>query len=214
MAPKDARSSAQSASSASRPARTFLTNTSVSAPLNINIFAKPDAVARPPAAPPTFTKTEIETALRAANPHLFVRSTFWSLAYLARDLAGIAALGYAATRIRDAPAAAAAALWPLYWYAQGCVMTGVWVLAHECGHQAFSPSAAVNNSVGWLLHSALLVPYHSWRISHSKHHKNTCSIEHDEVFAPSPHASFKQELMNETPIGTAIQIFVMLVFGW
>jgi hypothetical protein len=52
-------------------------------------------------------------------------------------------------------------------------MTGVWVLAHECGHQSFSDSEFANNVVGTICHSLLLVPYHSWRISHSKHHNNT-----------------------------------------
>ena len=40
--------------------------------------------------------------------------------------------------------------------------TGVWVIAHECGHQAFSKWQSVNDAVGLVLHSALLVPYYSW----------------------------------------------------
>lgn len=47
----------------------------------------------------------------------------------------------------------------------GMFATGLWVIAHECGHQAFSSSKQINNAVGWVLHSLLLVPYHSWRIS-------------------------------------------------
>jgi omega-6 fatty acid desaturase (delta-12 desaturase) len=56
--------------------------------------------------------------------------------------------------------------------------TGLWVLAHECGHGAFSPSRTFNNVVGWVLHSALLVPYFSWQLSHSKHHKATGTCHH------------------------------------
>lgn len=33
---------------------------------------------------------------------------------------------------------------------------GVWVIAHECGHQAFSESKQLNNAVGWVLHSAFV----------------------------------------------------------
>lgn len=44
--------------------------------------------------------------------------------------------------------------WGIYDFAAGLVATGVWVLAHECGHQAFSPSKFVNNVTGWFLHSA------------------------------------------------------------
>lgn len=46
------------------------------------------------------------------------------------------------------------ALWALYAFAAGLVMTGLWVVAHECGHQAFSESKNINNTVGWFLHSA------------------------------------------------------------
>ena len=76
-------------------------------------------------------------------------------------------------------------LWSVYGIAQGLVFTGLWVIAHECGHQAFSPSKYVNNTVGWILHSALLVPYHSWRISHARHHAGTGHMTRDEVFVPS-----------------------------
>jgi omega-6 fatty acid desaturase (delta-12 desaturase) len=34
----------------------------------------------------------------------------------------------------------------------------LWVIAHECGHRAFSNSVAFGDFVGLLLHSALLVP--------------------------------------------------------
>lgn len=46
------------------------------------------------------------------------------------------------------------AVWALYTFASGLVMTGLWVIAHECGHQAFSESKFINNFVGWVLHSA------------------------------------------------------------
>ena len=45
---------------------------------------------------------------------------------------------------------------------QGAVCTGLWVIAHECGHQAFSKYQTVNDAVGIVLHSSLLVPYFSW----------------------------------------------------
>lgn len=45
------------------------------------------------------------------------------------------------------------ALWALYSFPAGLVGTGLWIIAHECGHQAFSESKFVNNSVGWVLHS-------------------------------------------------------------
>lgn len=71
--------------------------------------------------------------------------------------------------------------WPMYWAFTGCVATGVWVIAHECGHDAFSESSTINDAVGLVLHSALLVPYFSWKFSHRRHHQNTASVERDEV---------------------------------
>merc|ERR1711988_2007468 len=101
-----------------------------------------------------------------------------------------------------------------YWYAQGSVLTGVWVLSHECGHQSFSESEFWNNFFGTIFHSALLVPYHSWRITHGKHHNNTGSCENDEVFAPSARSDWKDELLRETPFAMVWGIFMMLTVGW
>ena len=50
--------------------------------------------------------------------------------------------------------AARFAVWALYTFFVGLFATGLWVIAHECGHQAFSESKTINNAVGWVLHSA------------------------------------------------------------
>jgi len=46
------------------------------------------------------------------------------------------------------------ALWSLYGFWAGLFATGLWVIGHECGHQAFSESKTINNTVGWIVHSA------------------------------------------------------------
>jgi omega-6 fatty acid desaturase / acyl-lipid omega-6 desaturase (Delta-12 desaturase) len=171
-----------------------------------------------PPAPLPLAKPEVTFSdVRKALPkHLFKRDMLRSFKHLFFDLALIAALGYAATWIsHDAvPFWARLALWPIYIFCQGTALTGVWVLAHECGHQAFSESEAVNNAVGLVCHSALLVPYHSWRITHGKHHNNTGSCEHDEVFCPTTRSSIKGELLEESPLVQAFFIMVMLTVGW
>ena len=50
-------------------------------------------------------------------------------------------------------------LWSLYGFWTGLFATGLWVVAHECGHQAFSESKLINNSVGWVLHSACVISF-------------------------------------------------------
>ncbi len=165
-----------------------------------------------PADLPQYTVPDltIKDLLSAIPSHCFERSALRSFSYVFGDLAMVAALGYAATFIDGAVAgfdfaarsplstsvlsagaqatAASWSLWTLYTIAQGLVFTGLWIIAHECGHQAFSASKTLNNAVGWVLHSALLVPYHSWRISHARHHAATGHLTRDEVFVPRTRA--------------------------
>ncbi|MGC6483986.1 MAG: fatty acid desaturase [Synechococcus sp.] len=61
---------------------------------------------------------------------------------------------------------------------------GCWVLAHECGHNAFHPNRRIEGVVGFLLHSALLVPYYSWARSHSVHHAHCNHLEQGETHVP------------------------------
>jgi omega-6 fatty acid desaturase (delta-12 desaturase) len=117
-----------------------------------------------------------------------------------------------------------AGLWAAYTFVQGLFGTGLWVLAHECGHQSFSPSKVLNDTVGWICHSALLVPYFSWKISHGKHHKATGHLERDMVFVPKTKEVFASrygyllhqvdELTEETPIATAIHLITQQLGGW
>ncbi|KAF9398101.1 Fatty acid oxidation complex subunit alpha, partial [Mortierella sp. AD011] len=129
---------------------------------------------------PDFTIKEIRDVI---PPHCFDRSGLRSLSHVAIDLTYMSLLFLAASQIDKVENPLIRYLaWPVYWVLQGIVCTGIWVLAHECGHQAFSTSKTLNNTVGWILHSFLLVPYHSWRISHSKHHKATGHLTKDQVF--------------------------------
>lgn len=68
--------------------------------------------------------------------------------------------------------------------------------------------------MGHILHSALLVPYHSWRITHGKHHNNTGSCENDEVFCPPKRDDYTEDIISESPIANAWNIVVMLTVGW
>ena len=174
---------------------------------------------------PDYTIKQIRDAIPA---HCFVRSGARGLAYVARDIASLAATFYifhnyvtpetiSSTPIR-------AALWGLYTFVQGLFGTGLWVMAHECGHQSFSPSKTLNDTVGWICHSALLVPYFSWKISHGKHHKATGNVERDMVFVPKTREEYAtrmgyyahqlSEVTEETPIATLIHSIVQQLGGW
>ncbi|CAO2206026.1 unnamed protein product [Urochloa humidicola] len=129
------------------------------------------ALPRSPTSKPPFTMSDIRNAI---PPHCFRRSLIRSAAYLLRDLAISAALLYLAAagiipNLPDRLLLLRLAAWPLYWVLQGSVLFGVWVIAHECGHGAFSDHPHLNDALGLLLHSALLAPYFSWKLSHLRH---------------------------------------------
>jgi len=107
-------------------------------------------------------------------------------------------------------------IWPTYWIIQGFTATGIWVIAHECGHQAFSESKDINDAVGLVLHSALLVPYHSWKFTHGAHHKATGHISRDQVFIPSTYSQVLKDgsLWEDTPLMNLWKTFVMVGLGW
>lgn len=174
---------------------------------------------------PDFTIKEIRDAIPA---HCFERSGTRGLAYVARDVLSLATIFYLFNTYltpENVPSTALrATLWAVYTFVQGLFGTGLWVLAHECGHQSFSPSKVLNDTVGWFCHSALLVPYFSWKISHGKHHKATGHLERDMVFVPKTRQQYASrigyyahelsELLEETPILTASTMVGQQLVGW
>ncbi|KAI1211466.1 fatty acid desaturase-domain-containing protein [Annulohypoxylon truncatum] len=142
---------------------------------------------------------DINTIRKAIPAHCFKPSTLRSLGYVARDLAMAVALGYAAlTYIPSVPNQAyRTLLWTAYGFLQGLVGVGLWILAHECGHGAFSVHRHLNDFVGWVLHSALGVPFFSWKFSHARHHRFTGHMQKDMAFVPRTSPSiFMQSLSN------------------
>lgn len=56
------------------------------------------------------------------------------------------------------------------WVCHGSAMVGLIILAHDCGHYAFSKSRRVCHAVGHLMTSFVMVGFHNWQISHNHHH--------------------------------------------
>ncbi|EXK24813.1 omega-6 fatty acid desaturase (delta-12 desaturase) [Fusarium oxysporum f. sp. melonis 26406] len=127
------------------------------------------------------------STLRSAIPaHCFTPSTAKSVGYLLRDVALAASLAWLAFRsvpMLPSPILRGGA-WIIYGFTQGLVGTGLWILAHEAGHGAFSASDRFNDLVGWVVHSILLVPYFSWKFSHQRHHMFTGHMDKDMAFVP------------------------------
>jgi omega-3 fatty acid desaturase (delta-15 desaturase) len=127
------------------------------------------------------TQTNLPTLreLRAALPAACLRpSTGRSLFSLLGDLVMLGGLYALSTRVTSAWLLA-----PLC-FAEGTLFWALFVIGHECGHGAFSCHKRLNDVVGHLTHTPLLVPYHAWRLSHRLHHRHVGDLEHDETWFP------------------------------
>ena len=120
---------------------------------------------------------------RIVPSHCFKRDTLRSLGHVAQSAVCTALC--AATGLLIPLKAAFLPLWIAYAAVTGTVAMGLWVLAHECGHGAFSDNRLLQDAVGFALHTALLVPYFSWQRSHSVHHMHTNHIYKGETHVPS-----------------------------
>ncbi|MCH0628923.1 fatty acid desaturase [Kocuria palustris] len=174
---------------------------------------------------PDYTMKDI---LSAIPKHCYERLLVRSLGYVVRDIFFMCLIFWTGNKFipqvqidgyDTASWVARGALWMLMSYGIGLFGFGLWILAHECGHGAFSDYQNINDFVGWVLHSYLWVPYFSWKFSHSKHHKATGHLTRDTVFVPytkkewlEKHNVLKAlELLEELPIYTlAVLIFQQL----
>jgi omega-3 fatty acid desaturase (delta-15 desaturase) len=138
-------------------------------------------------------KTQVPSLIdlkKAIPAHCFKPSLATSLYYVVKDISIISLLFFIAVKFYSSS-------WyflisPLYWFCQGTMFWAIFVLGHDCGHGSFSAYPTINSIVGHLLHSAILVPFHSWRISHKKHHKNTGNYEKDEIFYPMAEDEYRK----------------------
>jgi omega-6 fatty acid desaturase (delta-12 desaturase) len=114
----------------------------------------------------------------------------------------------------------AAPLWVIYGMVTGTVVMGCWVIAHECGHQAFHPNRKLESWIGFVLHSLLLVPYFSWARSHAVHHAHCNHLEEGETHVPpredSPSGRVTEALRQRLGYRLFgwVSLFSHLILGW
>ena len=160
----------------------------------------------------------------------FESDTLTSLKYLSVSVIGTAlctAFGFGALNFLPPDNLLTLPFWTAYSAVTGTVAMGLWVLAHECGHGAFSKNKTIQDTVGYVLHSLFLVPYYSWQRSHAVHHQYTNNIELGETHVPElliekDEGSFafrnsfieKLGLKNGIRAWGALQSFLHLITGW
>ncbi len=168
---------------------------------------------RQPIEKPSFTLRDVKKAI---PPHCFTRPLLKSFSWVVQDVLIGSVLYYIATTcLHQIPAPYSYLVWPLYWFGQGCVFTGLWVIGHDCGHHAFSDYQWIDDTVGYILHTFLLTPYFSFKYSHRNHHSNTNSIDNDQIYIPSRRGGVKliSRLLNNPP-GRVFMLAFWLVLGY
>ena len=110
-------------------------------------------------------------------------------------------------------------IWILYAFISGTTAMGLWVIAHECGHGAFSNNKNLETSIGYFLHSLLF-----WKRSHSVHHRFTNNVTNGETHVPlviygngtTEKAGGEKELAFSSSLGKTfygvLQIILHLIF--
>jgi len=186
-----------------------------------------------PKAPKLPSKGEIKAVI---PKECFERSYAHSMYFVVRDTAWAVACVYLAhltlsTDVPDRLFSLEALGWCIGWNAyafwMGTILTGHWVLAHECGHGAFSPSQTFNDVWGFIMHQAVLVPYFAWQYTHAKHHRRTNNTVDGESHVPNTAGemglddhghreggfAILHEAMGDGPFAM-VQIISHLVLGW
>jgi hypothetical protein len=92
------------------------------------------------------------------------------------------------------------------------------------GHSAFSSSSLLNDTVGWILHSALLNPYFSWKSTHRRHHIYANNLSKDHNYVPPVAHSYASalgvkleelaDLGEDAPIVLLVRIILQQAIGW
>lgn len=114
----------------------------------------------------------------------------------------------------------AAPLWVVYGLITGTIVMGCWVIAHECGHQAFHPNRRLESWIGFSLHSLLLVPYFSWQRSHAVHHAHCNHLEKGETHVPPREESHSGQITEALRqrlgyrLFGCVSLFSHLIIGW
>lgn len=163
--------------------------------------------------------------LRDAIPdYCFERSYLTPFYYLLRHLTALMLLALCIIKVCEMTASGfmlslmMAVILHMLSFCAGLLFTGMWILAHECGHSAFSPNNIINNVVGWLLHSFLLVPYHSWAITHRRHHSFAGHMDKDTAHVPRRAEERTNQVFFEASKDAPLFVFIRLgfhqLFGW
>ncbi len=166
----------------------------------------------------TLSLSELKRIGQEEDKDIFERQTITSLLYVLQSITSSILVAYIWSQLQIALTWYNLFLWFLYAILQGTCMMGIWVIGHECNHGAPTDYTWLNDSIGFILHSALLVPYFSWQYTHKIHHRFTNHISKGETHVPNLSPPGKLILRIERLLGkdafTFLNLFLSLIFGW
>ncbi|KAI1814688.1 fatty acid desaturase-domain-containing protein [Poronia punctata] len=185
------------------------------------------------------TKLDIKTLREHIPSHCFQPSTIRSVSYVVRDVGLYIGLLYGTFYLdKNVHHLGSFCLrYMVFPYAAGTVLTGLWVLAHEAGHGAFSTNRTFADAVGFLIHSALMSPYFAWQSSHARHHQFANNLSVDLNYVPPCRDEYqtlfggskrrlkeeeeeeeeeeeKEDMLEDAPIVVFLRIVLQQVVGW
>ncbi|KAK1407582.1 hypothetical protein QVD17_39202 [Tagetes erecta] len=167
---------------------------------------------RVPITKPPFEMSDLKKAIPL---HCYKRDLLRSLYYLLGDLAMCFTFyHFATTYIPLLPTPLGYIAWPIYWFCQGSVCLGLWSIAHDLCHHAFSEYAWVDDALGFVLFSSLLTPYFSFKYSHRSHHAHTNSMEYDEVWLPRRKVNTLYTEVLNNPLGNLFLTVLKLLLSY
>ena len=148
-------------------------------------------------------------------PHCFKPELKRSFYYVGKDLAICFALYVGLLLMENQPSILLRCAYTIaYWFFQGTIMWSVFVLGHDCGHGSFSVYPLLNDVVGTVLHSTILVPFYQWKLSHKWHHKNTGNIDKEEIFYPVREKDKEHDFVPKPYFLFGLAWFVYLFSGY
>ena len=134
----------------------------------------------------------------ALPPHVFKKDLAKSLYYMFFDYAmwlGSTSIMYVLAESNawpNLPAVAQWAAWFIYINIAGFFMWCIFVVGHDCGHTTFSEYEWLNDIIGHITHSSIMVPYYPWRLSHRRHH-----LYHNHVDKDYSHPWYTPDRMED-----------------
>ncbi|KAJ7813129.1 fatty acid desaturase-domain-containing protein [Mycena olivaceomarginata] len=172
--------------------------------------------------PPQWDLDEIK---RAIPPSVFEHHPTIAVVVLVRDVTMSIGLVWAMSMCRTLSGGLntmfQSVIWLVYWWFQGLVFTGIWVVGHECAHESFLPSKPACRVIGLICHTFLWTPHFSWKSVHQVHHRLHGLMDEDQHWIPNirselfGHQAHRiWDCLEDTPLLVLLKLIVQQLIGF